>query len=253
MADKTIKIDREFASLCPALAEEELKQLEESLQAVGCQQPLVLWKGHDILLDGHNRHTLCKKLKLDFKTVEVDLPDREAARSFILHTQLGRRNLTNEAASYLRGKRYLELKNQGKRTDLDTSGQSDHKKLSDRMAEEYKVGERTIRRDALFAEAIDAIVEGCGAEYRQVLLSRQYRLTRGNILALAKLKVAAQKKYLDELTKTGKRPRKERAKGKPALDGLVQRILKQDRDKALVLLQKAAKELGMKLVKGKAE
>ena len=253
MADKTIKIDREFASLCPALAEEELKQLEDSLKDLGCQQPLVLWKGHDILLDGHNRHALCKKHKLDFKTVEVDLLDREAARSFILHTQLGRRNLTHEAASYLRGSRYNAEKQAHSPGRPDKGDQSERVKTDERLAEEYKVGAATIRRDGKFAAAIDGIVEGCGADYRQVLLSRAYRLTRGNLLALSRLKPAAQKKYLDELKETGKRPRKERGKGQPALDGLVQRILKQDRDKALEMLQQAAKELGMKLVKGKAE
>ena len=45
-----------------------------------------------------------------YKIVEIEIADKEAAICWIANNQLGRRNITPEATSYLRGKRYLNLK-----------------------------------------------------------------------------------------------------------------------------------------------
>jgi hypothetical protein len=200
---KIIKIDREFQALIPPLAPDEFAQLESSLLKDGCRDPLTVWKGHGILLDGHNRHRLCTKHNIRYKHIEVALPDREAAIAYIVHNQLARRNLSPEAASYLRGKRYLELKQQGKRTDLtsgqsgpkskaqanSTSGQSGpkSKRVSAVLGEEYSVGERTIRRDGKFAQVVDQIVKNCGEDAKTLILARDAGLRRGMIVRLAKL------------------------------------------------------------------
>ena len=230
--DDNIKIDKDFAALIPPLSADELAHLETSLQTEGCRDPLVLWKGHDILLDGHNRIKLCRKHDIKFKTVEVDLPDREAARAYIIRNQLSRRNLTPEAASYLRGKRYLENRRQGVPSE-PPSGQNDRKPLSERLAEEYKVGEKTIRRDGHFAKAVDAIAENCGGDARKHILSRESGLTRGNVHRVAKLPPKEQRRYLEELMKTGKRPRR-----KPTKEG-----------RATILLPREPKALAEKLLK----
>jgi hypothetical protein len=130
-----LRIDREFQVLIPPLDSGEQTQLEASLKADGCRDPLIVWKDHGILLHGHNRKRLCDKHDIPFKTVEVDLPNREAAKAFIIQNQLARRNLTPEAASYLRGRRYLEMKQQGKRTDLAAGeGESKAKESASRPA-----------------------------------------------------------------------------------------------------------------------
>ena len=51
-----IQIDSELRALIPPLSSEERSQLEVNLVAEGCRDPLVVWKGHHILLDGHNRY-----------------------------------------------------------------------------------------------------------------------------------------------------------------------------------------------------
>lgn len=189
-----IQIDNELRALIPPLASEERSQLEANLAAEGCRDPLVVWKGHHILLDGHNRYEICATQSIDFKTVEIDLPDRDAAHDWLITNQLGRRNLTPEAVSYLRGKRYNQKKRQGERTDL-TSRQSGTKltsrqsgeKLSKRLASEYKVGSRTIERDAEFALAVDTLAYALGEEIRQDLLSRDAQLTKKDTLNLAKV------------------------------------------------------------------
>jgi hypothetical protein len=52
-----------------------------------------VWRGRGILLDGHNRHAICEAAGLGYKVVERDFPDRLEAKAWILHNQLGRRNL----------------------------------------------------------------------------------------------------------------------------------------------------------------
>ena len=117
----SVMIDDELKSYMRPLREEEYEKLKESVLAEGIRDPLVTWRG--ILLDGYHRYKLAQEHNLEYKTVEVDLPDKEAAKEWIVTNQLGRRNLTPQEASYYRGKLYESKKRQGARTDL-TSGQN---------------------------------------------------------------------------------------------------------------------------------
>jgi hypothetical protein len=228
-----IKLDREFQSLIPPLSASELADLHRSLGGEGCRDALIVWKGENLLIDGHNRLRWCREHKKPFPVVEKEFADRDAVKAFIIEAQLGRRNLSPAAESYLRGKRYLETKKQGSRADK-TSGQTDQKTTAEKLAEEFKVGEKTIRREAHFAEAVDLIVQNCGQEAKNLILSRDTGLTRGGVHRLAKLKPEEQKKFIQELKETGKRPRKpRRGKRRQSLTlpsqpkALVQALLKQ--------------------------
>lgn len=50
-----IIIDPEFKAVIESLTEQEYKLLESNICEWGCRDPLVVWAGHNILLDGHNR------------------------------------------------------------------------------------------------------------------------------------------------------------------------------------------------------
>ena len=62
-----------------------------------------------------------------------------------------------------------------------------------------------------FAQVVDDIVANCGSEARTLLLSREAGLRRGQVVRLSKLSPAKQQAYLEELTTTGKRPRRRRS------------------------------------------
>jgi hypothetical protein len=100
----SIKIDQELKNLIPKLTEEEREQLEQNIISEGVRDPLVIWKGYNILLDGHNRYEICVKNGIDYELIEIELPTREDARMWIMRNQLGRRNLSPESLSYFRGK-----------------------------------------------------------------------------------------------------------------------------------------------------
>ena len=99
-------IDPEFRDLIPPLNEEELKLLEASIVADGCESPLIVWNG--VIVDGHNRYAICRKHEIPFAIQEKDFSSRDDAMLWMLRNQLGRRNLND----YQRGEMVLVLKRQ---------------------------------------------------------------------------------------------------------------------------------------------
>ena len=74
-------------------------------------------QGPPVLLDGHNRQEICAAHNLPFDLVVVSLASREDALRWIINHQLGRRNLTGQQVSYLRGQRYnLEKRGEAQKT-----------------------------------------------------------------------------------------------------------------------------------------
>lgn len=88
-----LTVDPEFRDLIPPLNEEELKLLEESLVADGCESPLIVWNG--VIIDGHNRYAICRKHDIPFSIQEKNFSSRDDAMLWMLRNQLGRRNLNS--------------------------------------------------------------------------------------------------------------------------------------------------------------
>ena len=107
---KTLKtiMQNELKSYIRPLKDEEFEKLKESILIEGIRDPLVVWQG--ILLDGHHRYKIAQEHNLEYKIVEIELPNKEAVKEWIIKNQLGRRNLTEQEASYYRGKLYAMLK-----------------------------------------------------------------------------------------------------------------------------------------------
>jgi len=81
---------------------------------------------------------------------------REEAADWIDANQLGRRNLSPEQMSLLRGRRYNRTKKAhgGAR---EASHQNEDLKTAERLAKQYGVGKATIERDGKFAEAVEVL------------------------------------------------------------------------------------------------
>ena len=147
-------IDDHFQSLIPPLSAEEKAQLEENIKVEGCRDTLITWQG--ILLDGHNRFEICNRLNIPFRTMEIDLPDRDAAEDWIDKNQLGRRNLTPDQMSLLRGRRYNRAKKAPHRPEKgDQNDPLNPQKTADRLAKEHGVSPATIKRDGKIAAFMD--------------------------------------------------------------------------------------------------
>lgn len=161
-------IDPEFQALCPPLSGEELRLLEESLVEDGCRDPLVVWASKDLLLDGHNRLSLCTKHGIDFNVAQVGLPDRLAAKRWIARHQLGRRNLKPfqrvELVAHLEADvRAAARERQGTRTDiLSNSTGSSYATARDEMAALADVGANTY-------DKAKQLIEGAGDDLKTKL------------------------------------------------------------------------------------
>src|SRR3954471_4229138 len=56
---KSVKVNPAFQSLIPLQSKGEYLALDQSIQVEGCRDPLIVWKGHNVVLDGHTRRELC--------------------------------------------------------------------------------------------------------------------------------------------------------------------------------------------------
>ena len=161
-----VTIDPEFRDLIPPLGDEELAQLERSIVADGCRDPLVVWPQGDgaaILLDGHHRHTICEANGIDYWLIEQELSDRNDAMAWIIQNQFARRNLS----AYTRAELALKLKpllakkakgNQGTRTDLSQKSAESLNPIDtrDELAAAAGLSHDTIHKAAVISERADA-------------------------------------------------------------------------------------------------
>ncbi|MEO1652455.1 MAG: hypothetical protein AAFU64_02825 [Bacteroidota bacterium] len=182
---KKIKIKEELKDFIPPLSPEEFARLEENILLEGCRDALILWKegNNYILVDGHNRLRICQHHQLDFKIEVKDFPDLPAVQEWMIINQLGKRNLSENAKSYLRGKQYGQEKQQGKRSDL-TSGQNVQKlETREKLAKEYKVSAKTIQRDEKYALAIDRLAQQDN-QLRWQILNKDIDLSKESVIEL---------------------------------------------------------------------
>jgi hypothetical protein len=259
---KTLKVNPAFQSLIPLQSRGEYLALDQSIQEEGCRDPLTVWKGRNVVLDGHTRRELCLKHKKQVKVREVELPDEKAAVEYILQVQRQRRNLTREAMSYFRGAEYNALKQQrgGNKRGRRPKGQSDPLvTTASVLADKYGVSEKTVKRDALFARVIDRIVEGYGdPEVKRKLLGADVRLTQGTARVLLRMPEKDRKKAVDELVEKGELPRGKKGttgarKPREVAQSLVERLQKKGEGHARSVLQQMARLLGMEVVAKESE
>lgn len=95
-----ITIDAEFEALLPPLSEQENLELMRLIDAEGFREPVTVWLGHGLIVDGHNRYRIWRDLYRDDEdrcpdVVERHFADRDAVKEWIIRNQLARRNLTD--------------------------------------------------------------------------------------------------------------------------------------------------------------
>jgi hypothetical protein len=171
-----------------------------------------------ILVDGHNRYGICLKHKLNFKIHLISFDSLKEVRDYMIDNQLGRRNLIPEQASYLRGLRYnTEKQEKGKYTREEHKGQNvpyglvnikaenlskkveeNHKgqnvpygsmskkeSTSARLSKQYNVSEKTIKRDAEFAEGLNLL----SPELKKDILSGRVKAKKSDIQQLTQVEI----------------------------------------------------------------
>lgn len=201
----SLLIDPEFKNLIPSLTSSEYHNLERSIIAEGCREPIILW--HGVIIDGHNRYDICHRLGVPFKTAEKDFSCREEAISWICLNQLSRRNITEETRKYLIGKRYEAEKTLASKRNVNGNNQykKSHRKndktvsqemvsarpgknrrTSEILADEYHLCHTTVEQYGQYSRVVDEI----GRKEPSIvpkLLSGEYRLSYDNTRLLAQM------------------------------------------------------------------
>ncbi|MCU0440402.1 MAG: hypothetical protein MUC49_21125 [Raineya sp.] len=179
-----VVIYQELQALIPPLTTEELVGLEQSILLEGCREPLTVWKNGEelILVDGHNRYGICKKHNLHYKTFEKEFSDLDAVKDWMISNQLGRRNLSELQKSYLRGLQYNREKKGlgGDRKGEKSKGHFDLLTTAEKLAEEHKVSEKTIKRDEKFAIGLDKLTDG-NKELKDKILNKEIKIPQSII------------------------------------------------------------------------
>lgn len=177
---------RDFIS---PLSKEESEGLEQDILKDGISDPLIIWETSPeaiglnkpetktvyVLVDGHNRYRISQKYNLDFRIILRNYTDIQEVKDSMLNKQLNRRNLTPEQISYYRGLKYNSVvKSQ--------EGLPKTLNVAFNLAEEFKVNEKTIRRDAEFAKGLNKLTP----EFRQDVLTGKTKVSKSDIVSLAK-------------------------------------------------------------------
>ena len=81
----------------PPLAPIEEMGLTKSLRHEGCRESVkvVVYDGKYVIVDGHNRYRICKEFGIPFKVEVLPIESIEDARTWLIETQLGRRNVSD--------------------------------------------------------------------------------------------------------------------------------------------------------------
>ena len=161
-----VLIDEDFQRQLIPLTPFEFGFLESSIIKEGLREPLIVWRGSgaDVLIDGHNRHTICTRAGLPYTVSPMEFENREAVEEWIDKNQCGRRNLSPDDFRIVSGRIYNRRKknhgNEGGAVDRSKglSRQVDDLKTSAIVAEELGTSPRTIERNGQRAELHDTLM-----------------------------------------------------------------------------------------------
>lgn len=162
-----LKIHPKNNKILPKLNDNEKKRLKKRIKQYGFNEPIEITK-NKVILDGNYRIEILREYKSElnidrvpYKVIDIDEGDEV---KYIVEKNSDRRQLSPLVLSYLRGKRYNEIKSKQGGTGANQfnknkqSDQNDHSaKSSEKVADKFGVSSPTIRRDAEFSNNIDLI------------------------------------------------------------------------------------------------
>lgn len=89
-----IVINEELRAYIDPLTPDELAALERSILTEGCRDALVLWG--NVLVDGHNRYSICRKHGIEFRTLQNErFQSMDDVRLWMIDNHLGRRSVSD--------------------------------------------------------------------------------------------------------------------------------------------------------------
>lgn len=174
-------IDRELAKWLPLASDQSYSELERQLIADGGpREPIRVWKGRDIIIDGHRRYSVCVKHNLPFRVEELEFASVEDVKSWMIRWQIARRNMSVHDESLAMAR--LAFIIGGKNPVSVTQSVKE-------AAAASGVSERTVFRAKQYADALESLDEGV----REQIVSGDIKASKQDVVDLGDLTVAEQK------------------------------------------------------------
>ena len=155
---ENIIVTEELKAYIDPLTEDEYAALERSILAEGCRDALVLWG--DILVDGHNRHSICTKHGLPFQTVQnTRFKSMEDVHLWMIDQHLGRRSVSDfqRGVLALRKKEIMEARRLAVLSDPSPEASAAEAERDALRAERDALAERSEAWAVSFAEKCDEV------------------------------------------------------------------------------------------------
>ena len=193
-----IIVDPQFRDKIPKPSEEELRTLEDNILTDGVvRDPLVLWAGKNILVDGHNRWDIIQRHpNIPYSTTERHFDTEEDVIIWICRNQRGRRNISKVVYDKLIQEEYeaMTRKTGGDHKSEQFRNQSggnphlDDKTPKTRkiIAEENGITEQAVRSAVEFGRGLDRaddIVPG----FKDEILSGSTKAKKADISDMRKM------------------------------------------------------------------
>lgn len=215
-----IKINTDFENLIPKQTVDQFKQLEENiLKESRARNPLVVWKGHDLLVDGHHRLRILKAHpELGWSFVEQEFADEEEVKEWIIKNALGTRNLTEVQFKLLLAELYKMRKKKagGQKGNKNAEKQCTQngnivsespKRVSEQLAEEMGVAKNTVIRAEQFADSVEA-AEKVIPGIKERIESGELKAQKGEVIPWRKQTPEQIKQAVAEIEKRNSKKRK---------------------------------------------
>lgn len=212
-----IKINVDFENLIPKLTLDQFTQLEENMVKEGrARNPLVIWKGHDILVDGHNRLRVLKAHpELGWTFLEQDFSDEDEIKEWIIKNALGTRNLTEMQQTDLTGRLHLMRKRRKGAPDGNSNAKKQKCKNSTfvsgdtagQIASELGIDRSTVYNSSRFVEGLDK-AEAVSPGFRNEVLTGAVKAQKSEIAAMRKQTPEQIKESISEIEERKSKKRK---------------------------------------------
>jgi len=192
---RELKTDPDIQAALRPMTPEEWSQFSKNvLEDRKILEPLIVWKGKDIIIDGHHRWKAINEFGItDYEIEEKDFDDVDDAILWLLKHQKGRRNISDNQLNVLIGKAYNrqakkdpnrnpEGKNQ---YTVEVRGQDDPKpRIREVVAEAYGVSPKKVQRAFQFVEVLREIEEKTSPEVVQQLVAQRETIPISHLVVL---------------------------------------------------------------------
>ena len=188
--ERTPVVLPEMAELLPPLSEEQLGALETDLLKNGCYTSIIVNEDL-VVIDGHNRKSLCDKHGLPYQMLVFAFDDLLEAKQWALDTQKGRRNLDKWELGKIALKLKPELEARAKSNQSAAGGDKTDKgallvnspkalppvNTRKEMAQAVGIGDQTMGRIMRINEHAPAAVKEA-LDKKELSINQGYQITK---------------------------------------------------------------------------